>query len=405
MSNVPIINKKKSSKMEIAEIKNSFFTAKKEIRYNIIYYKNVIPAIPLISIIPYEVGDKVIVLFEDSNIENVPLIIGKFNQKNVLKQNSIASIEEIKPEKNEKAITYETEHSYIKLDSDKKKITISNKNTNKGQIIIDNDQVLIGGTDVNQFMEKMGNTITESLNNKTISSKRDIIFESRNGKFLSSSQETFFNSHNFVIRNKNDMFLQTSHINISTNFFEAIVITPKGYSLKEKNAFSFFAVDGNYTISLGKGNFFLKSINPASEFNFFIAPQSLKSKVTESIAGFSITKTKTTISHSKGATTMEISDSSFKTKLLKGVSSMFLNNSSFEVENSSGKVKMELGPDSFKVQIAGNSMELTSSGLTIKTGDIEATAGDVMALGGSYSLQKHKHPTAVPGGPSPPIPG
>ena len=51
-------------------------------------------------------------------------------------------------------------------------------------------------------------------------------------------------------------------------------------------------------------------------------------------------------------------------------------------------------------------MELTSSGLTIKTGDIKATAGDVMALGGgSVSLQKHKHPTAVPGGPSPPIPG
>lgn len=405
MSNIPIINKKKSSKMEIAEIKNSFFTEKKEVRYNIIYYKSVIPAIPLFSPIPYEVGDRVIVLFEDSNIEHMPFIIGKFNQRNVLKEDSIASIKDVEPVKDEKAIIYETEHSYIKLDSGKQKITLANKKTTQGQIVIDNDQVFIGKDDISDFIKQNKEVISNSDSTITIASKKDLMFEVRNGKILSSSQEIIFNTDNFIVRNNNDMLVETSHINFSTSFLEFNVITPKGYNLKEKNAFSFFAVDGHYAISLGKGDFTLKSVNPASEFNFLISPLSPFSTVTGSVAGLSITNKKTTIAHLMGSTKMEIGLSSFKTELLKGLASMSLSVSKFEVKNSAGVVKMELGPSSFKVQIAGNSMELTPSGLTIKTGDIEATAGDVMALGGSYSLQKHKHPTAVPGGPSPPTPG
>ena len=82
-----------------------------------------------------------------------------------------------------------------------------------------------------------------------------------------------------------------------------------------------------------------------------------------------------------------------------------MNLASFSVELLGGLAKMELSPSQFKVSIASNSMTLDSFGLEVKSGDIEAFSGDVLARAGSFSLSKHKHPTAVPGGPSPPTPG
>jgi hypothetical protein len=49
-------------------------------------------------------------------------------------------------------------------------------------------------------------------------------------------------------------------------------------------------------------------------------------------------------------------------------------------------------------------MTLDAEGLTISTGDITTKTGDVLALNGAFSLQKHKHATAVPGPPISPTP-
>jgi hypothetical protein len=84
---------------------------------------------------------------------------------------------------------------------------------------------------------------------------------------------------------------------------------------------------------------------------------------------------------------------------------MELKMSSFVVKLLGGLAKMELTPTKFSITLGSNSMTLNSFGLEVKSGDIEAFGGDVLATTGLYSLSKHKHPTAVPGGPSPPTPG
>lgn len=400
------LNQNKSSKLETAIIKEIYVLPYNgETRYRLSYYKEIITGIPLLNNpAPLQVGDKVIILFTDSKVEDTPFIIGKYNQRTAAEEKMVAAFKEIKTIKNPSTLVQETDSSVIKMDSGNKKITIGNKNSSGGEIVVDGDNVTIGGVSINDSLKKLNETITESLNDKIMKSKRDIRFETEDGKFTSKAQEVSFNSDNFMIRNNNDFLIETNHLNLSSSFLEFNVITPKGYSLSEKNAFSFFAVDGHYSISLGKGDFILKSALPLSEFKFLISPFTSFSGLASSFSGMVISNTSTKISQIYELSTLEIQASKFEASLISGLSVISLSATSYSVDLLGGLVSLSLGPSSFKVTIAGNSMELTPTGLTVSSGDITATLGDVGALSGAYSLMMHKHPTAVPGGPSPPLP-
>jgi hypothetical protein len=400
----PIINKNKASKMEVGEIAEQYLIkGTKTIRYKVKLYKGIYSAIPLVNGTPYQVGDKVIVLFEDSLIMDTPFIIGKFNQKKPDEEKLLATIKEIEKPKDPNSIRQETDYSFIQMDSKRKKITISNKNSDSGKIVIDNDQVYIGNTNLTDFLDKMEESFIDNNNNDQIfNSKRDLILNAT-GAINAISSETIFITTNFTIRSKSEILIETNHLNASASSFEFNVITPKGYDFSIVDAFSFFAVDGDFSINLGKGDFNLTAISPLSEFYFLISPLTPFSGVDSSLAGISVDKTEILIGNTYGLSQLSLSSDSFESKIFYGLSSIKMSSSSISANLSFGAVKMELSPTSFSVTISGNKMTLSSSGLTVTTGNIVATAGDVK--GGAYSLMKHKHPTAVPGGPSPPLPG
>ena len=397
-----ILNKSKSPSMEVGEITGSFALSNGDLRYYVKYNKNKTAAIPLVSSVPFKTGDQVIILFQDSKVSDTPFIVGKYNQKTPEQLKLVSEIKKIETIKNKTDLIYENDNSIISLSDNKKKITIANKNCLNGMITIDNDQVIIGKTNINNLIRELNGFKEKSLNNETIKSKKDLFIKADNGKLKMNAMEIVNISDNYIIKNRNDMLIQTGHINFSASFVEFTAITPKGYSMKEKNAYAFSAVDGNFAINLGKGNFNLKSVLSTSEFNFLIKPSTSFSKAKGSMGGMSITKKETTIGHFNGLSTINFTTSSYENKLLSGKAKLQLKPSKFEV--SIGSAKIELSQSKFKVTIDDNSMELSRSGFKVKSGNIEADDGDVKAMK-KYSLMKHKHPTAVPGGPSPPLPG
>lgn len=399
----PILNSKKSSKMEVAEIVNRFQLDNDDVRFNIRFNSKTFEAIPLNGRM-YKPGDKVICLFQDYNIEDTPFIIGKYNQKPTEETDFVATVKPIKPLKDIDSYVQENDNSIIRMDDKRKRITIENKNSSGSQIVIDNDQVYIGDTNLTNFIEDFSNFKSKQANDQVLKSERSLNFKADDGQFFVSAQEFVSTTNNFIIRNNNDMVIETNHINFSSSFIEFNAITPKGYNLREKNAFSFFAVSGNYAISLGLGDFTLKSVSPLSEFKFLISPLTPFSGVGSSLAGMLIEKTEITMGNLFGLNETSLTSTSYKTELLAGASAIKINPISFGVDIAFGAVSLSLTPMSFSVNIAGNSLMLDPSGLTVTTGNITAVAGDVQALAGVYSLMKHKHPTAVPGGPSPPLP-
>jgi len=399
----PILNKNKSSRLEIGEIVAYFKNSNDDIRYTVKFNRTSFDCIPLVHVLPLIEGDRVIILFQDSNIKDTPFIVGKFNQKSKVDTKFVSTSKEIKRPNDDRGVKQETDYSFIKMDSTRKKITIGNKNTNKGNIVIDNDEVFIGGVNLSKLIEKINSKSQSNLSNETVSAKKDYIIEAE-GKIIGRSSEITFLTSNFLITNMQEMEIRTPHLNFSSSFVEFNVITPKGYDLKQKNAYSFFAVDGNFSITLGMGDFKLKSFMPTSAFSFLISPIYPLNTVDASVAGLTIEKSKTQIGHLMGLSSITLKSSSFEAKVLS-MSKIKMNLTSFSVELLGGLAKMELSSSKFKVSIASNSITLDSSGLEVKSGDIEATSGDVLAKAGSFSLSKHKHPTAVPGGPSPPTPG
>jgi hypothetical protein len=401
----PIINGNKSSRMEIGEIIDSFELDSGEIRYNVLYNKRTISAIPMATNTSFKPRDKVVLMFQDSNVLDTPFIINKYNQKSLEEEKLISKIQKIEKLKDKDSLVYETPNSVIRMDDKKKRVVIGNKNSNNAQIVLDNDNVIIGGVNLTKFIEEVSEKNLKQASDQIISSDRNLNFKTEDGQFKVNSGEAVFLSDNFIIKNKNDMSITTNHVNFSSSFIEFNAITPKGYDLKEKNAFSFFAIMGNYSISLGTGDFNLKAISPLSEFNFLISPLTPFSGVKSSFAGINFSKTETLIGHVFGLTNINLKPSAFSTQVLMGLSKLELDVASFGINLLFGVVSLKLTPASFSVTIAGNKMTLSPSGLTVTTGNILAIAGDVKALGGTYSLMKHKHPTAVPGGPSPPLPG
>jgi hypothetical protein len=400
----PILNRNKASKMEVAEISEKFELENGDVRFRITFNKKSFDAIPVVGTI-YKKGDKVICLFQDYNVQDTPFIIGKYNQKSFEEEKLISQVKPIKQKKDTDSYVQENDNSIIRMDDKRKRITIQNKNSPNSSITIDNDQVFIGTTNLTSLIENISEFKQKQANDEIIKSERNLNFKVDDGQFFVNAQSFSSTTNNFSIQNNNEMKIETRHINFSSSFIEFNAITPKGYDLKEKNAFSFFAVMGNYAISLGTGDFNLKSVSPLSKFNFLISPLSPFSGVSGSLAGMSIQKTETLIGAGLGAGTLSLKPSKLENKLLYGSSALTLGATSFGVNLGFGITNLKLSPTSFSVTIAGNKLTLSSSGLTVSSGNITATAGDVKAMAGSYSLMKHKHPTAVPGGPSPPLPG
>lgn len=399
----PLLNNNKSPALFVGVIEKSFEIKNGDIRYYVKVGRNTMAAIPLINGNPFKPGDQVILIFQDSKIKDVPFIVGKYNQKSSQERLLTSEIKKIEKSIDKDSLIYENGNSIISLEDKKKKITIQNKNCPEGSIIIDNNQIYIGGVDFNNFIKEIGSFRSKSLNNETISSKKDLFIKADSGKVQISGLEFFALTNNFVIKNKNDMMIQTNHINFSASFIEFNAISPKGYNMKEKNAYSFFAVDGNFAITLGKGNFNLKTALPTSEFNFLIMPLSPISNAKKSVAGMSMTKSETIISHMMGMSSITLKNNSYENELLFGAAKLGLKSSKFEVSTAFGMAELTLSATKFKVSISGNSIELSTSGFKLESGNIEASSGDVKASK-QYSLMKHKHPTAVPGGPSPPTP-
>lgn len=399
-----ILNDNKASRMEIAEVKEKYELPSGDVRYKVSIYKKNYDCIPLTGAI-FKPGDKVICFFQDSKNEDTPFIVGKFNQKNMEEEELIADIKPIEKKKDTDSFKYETKDSIIQMDDKSKKITIANKNSELGKIILDNNSVIVGDVNLTDLIADLKQFKNTGSNDQTVSSERSMNFKTEEGGFKINAQEFVSITDNFIVNNNNEMTIQTNHINFSSSFVEFNVISPKGYNLKEKNSFSFFAVTGNYSISLGTGDFNLKAVSPASEFNFLIMPSTPFSGLGSSMAGMIITSTETTIANLYELNSIILDKKSFTASVLNGLGELNLKSNQFVIDLIFGVLNLTLKANSFSVDIGGNKLTLDPLGLTISKGNIEATQGDVLAKGGTYSLSRHKHPTAVPGGPSPPLPG
>jgi hypothetical protein len=399
----PILNRNKASKMEVAEISEKFELENGDVRFRITFNKKSFDAIPVVGTI-YKKGDKVICLFQDYNVQDTPFIIGKYNQKSFEEEKLISQVKPIEQKKDTDSYVQENDNSIIRMDDKRKRITIQNKNSPNSSITIDNDQVFIGRTNLTSLIENISEFKQKQANDEIIKSERNLNFKVDDGQFFVNAQSFSSTTNNFSIQNNNEMKIETRHINFSSSFIEFNAITPKGYDLKEKNAFSFFAVSGNYAISLGTGDFNLKAVSPLSEFNFLISPLSPFSGVGSSLSGMTIASTEISMGVGLSSGYFNLSPTSMEGEILYGSSALTLDPISFGVKLGFGVTSLELSPLSFSVTIAGNKLTLSPSGLTVAIGNITATVGDVEALSGSYSLMMHQHPTAVPGGPSPPLP-
>jgi hypothetical protein len=396
-----------SSKMEIAEIIEPFFIPPQDqIRYRIKLYQTIYNAIPIInSTIVYKAGDQVIVLFKNSQVEDTPFIIGRFNQIKPEETLLISSIQTIKKPEDREAIKYETDYSIFQMDSKNKRILIGNKDSASGKIVIDNNEVIIGDINLTKMANSLTETITQRLNDKIISSQRSIVFEAETGDSTTKAQQVNFFSGNFQIKNQLEMVVETPHLNLSSSFLEFNVITPKAYNLTETKAFSFFALDGDFNVSLGKGDFKTTVALPTSYIELLVAPLSEFSGTESSYSGIAITPFGIDMSYLFGASKFEIGESDFT--FMIGAGSLFFETFQsaaglYNISILGGTATITLTSAGFFVTVNGNTLSLTSAGLTVTNGNIMALIGDVMA--GPYSLMRHMHPTAIPGGPSPPLP-
>ena len=401
----PILNKNKSARLEVADIINQYsLKGSKEIRYTIRLYRKEFNAIPLVNGVPYQPGDKVVILFQDTNVMDTPFIIGKYNQKSFEDEKILSSMKSIEKPKDPNAILYETDNSFIKLDGNKRRITIGNKDTEVGKIYIDNDQVFVGNTNLSKLILDMEEFIQKKNNDSIINSIRNLTLDAIDGNINGKAKEINLLSTNFTIRNKSDMLIETSHLNFTASAFEFNVITPNAYDFSISNAYSFSAVDGDYSISLGMGDFDLIAISPLSTFSYLISPLPPFIGVKSSLAGMSIDAVEILMGVGRSVGLLDLTPYSFETKILKGSSSIKLTTGTFGVNIGFGLVNIKLTPMSFSVTIAGNKLTLSPTGLTIASGNITATSGDVEALSGIYSLMMHMHQTSIPGPPSPPTP-
>lgn len=404
----PILSNNISSKMEIAEVVEPFFIEpNNQIRYRIRMFQTLYNAIPIINnTVVYKPGDKVIVMFKNSQIEDTPFIVGKFNQVSPEESLLISSIPPIKKPEDRQAIKYETDYSVFQMDSKRKRITIGNKDS-AGEIVIDNNEVIIGGVNLSTMIKDLSQTITNRLNDKIINSNRSIYFEVENGESTTKAKEINFFSSNFMIRNKSEMMIDTNHLNFISSFVEFNVITPKTYNVAEQRAFSFFAVDGDYEIALGKGDYKASVQLPISYMEMLVAPLTPFSGSESSFSGLSLGPIGVDLSYLYGANKLEIGPNYYTLTLLGG-SAFFESFSAvggiYTMALLGGTASMTLMPSGFFITIAGNTLSFTPAGLTISSGMITTLAGDVQAMGGTYSLMRHMHPTAIPGGPSMPLP-
>lgn len=404
----PILSENISSKMEIAEVVESFLIPPNDqIRYRIRLHQSLYNAIPIVNnTVVYKPGDQVIIMFKNSNIEDTPFIVGKFNQIDAAETLLISSIQPIKKPEDREGIKYETDYSSIKMDSKNKKITIGNKNSG-GEIIIDNNEVFIGGTNLTEMLENYNSTINKRLSDTVLNSDRSIFIDASSGESTTKAKEVNFLSSNFVIKNKSEMLIETNHLNFSSSFIEFNVITPKAYNLLERKAYSFFAIDGDFDVSLGKGDFRAVTMLPTNYIELLVTPLSPYSGTESSFSGLGITPFGVDLSYAYGANNFEIGPSYYN--MMLGSGSMFLETFSaigglYSMSMLSGAATMTLMPSGFFITISGNTLSFTSAGLTISNGSITTLLGDVQAMGGTYSLMRHMHATAIPGGPSPPLP-
>lgn len=404
----PILNGNISSKMEIAEVVESFLIPPNDqIRYRIRLYQSLYNAIPIVNnTVVYKPGDQVIIMFKNSNVEDTPFIVGKFNQIDPAETLLISSIEPIKKPEDREGIKYETDYSFFKMDSKNKRVTIGNKNSG-GEIVIDNNEVFISDTNVTAMINDFNNTISKRLSDTILNSDRSIFIDASSGESTTKAKEVNFLSTNFAIKNKSEMLIETDHLNLSGSFMEFNVITPKAYSLTERNAYSFFAVDGNFNVSLGKGNFKAVTMLQTNFIELLVSPISPFSGTESSFSGLGITPLGLDLSFAYGANSFEIGPNYYMLTLGYGsvfLETFFAESGLYNMSLLGGTASMTLTPAGFFITISGNTFAFTSAGLTISNGMITTLAGDVQAMGGTYSLMRHMHPTAIPGGPSVPLP-
>ena len=398
----PILSKNKAARMEVAEIVEQFKAKNDQIRYRIRLYKSVYSAIPLINGAgPFNPGDRVIILFEDSRVDDTPFIIGKYNQKNYKDEKIISEFKKVESEKDDQAIRHENDNSYIELSSRKKQIIIANKDKISGKIIIDNDSVFIGDTNLTDFIESTNKIFSKKDNSLEIAVIKKIELKS-GGQIYADSEQIDLFANKFTIDAKNTLNVHAvEHLNMSSAFFEFKTITSKVHDASHMNAVGFDIVDGNFALAIGKGNVNYKIISSKQSFNFFLSPLGPLYAADISVSGLTIDNKGFLFSNGMGSNKLILNNTKFEASIAKKVSSLTLDTVSFEASIPNAKIK--LTPAEFIVEISGNTLKFSAKGLTIEKGNISADMGDIKAQ--AYSLKTHMHQSAIPGPPSAAIPG
>jgi hypothetical protein len=402
-------------KVDIGIIKKVIFLSKEHVSYSVFlenYHQTnqIAQGIPVFSFgyntYTYEVNSKVICLIKDKDFNKV-FILGQTYDPNLVRGIDAAKQGElnISSDKNGIIGIGQSDSILVKSGSSNVNVTDNKINLNVGstaKINLNPQEFSTTLNNGNSFSIKNG-TADFSLNSsfKVRSATGDIYLEGGSLSFADGAGQT----PSLLIVNSIHRYIGSEFLSIfSVYSFEAGTSKIKG----KENAVDWNIIEGNYAITIGVGDFILKTgttvvdkltigggeLNlsvgnvPFYQTELLISGDEMKLNLNGVFSSSEI-NVKSSLVEIKNKTSLLAIEYDSSIKLDFGV--ITLTPSS---KTKGGKIKLD-----GEVEITGSLIVRGSDGVSATLGDV--TTGTISKI----SLKNHKHASSVPGAPSPPLPG
>ena len=402
-------------KVDIGIIRKVIFISKEHVSYSVFlenYHQTnqIAQGIPIFSFgyntYTYEVGSKVICLIKDTDFNKV-FIIGQTYDPNLVRGIDAAKEGELNISSDKNGIIGIGPTDSMSINSGSSTVNIRNEKINLAvgsttKISLSPQEFSTTLNNGNSFSVKNG-TADFNLNSgfKVKSAAGDIYLQGGSLSFAEGEGQT----PSLLIVNSVHRYVGSEFLSIfSTYSFEAGTSKIKG----KKNAVDWNIIQGNYAITIGVGDFVLKTgttvideltlgngeLNlsvgniPFYQTKLLISGDEMKLNLNGTFSSSEL-NIKSSLVEIKNKVSLLLIDYDSSIKLDFGIITLTPSSKA-----KGGKIKLD-----GEVEITGSLIVRGSDGVSATLGDV--TTGTISKI----SLKNHKHATSVPGSPSPPLPG
>jgi hypothetical protein len=403
------------TKVDIGIIKKVTFISKEHVYYTVFlenYHQENQRAegIPIFSFgyntYTYEVGSRVICLIKDKDFNKV-FVLGQTYDPNLVRGIDAAKEGELNISSDQNGIIGIGTSDSISINSGSSKVKVTDEKISltigsTAKINLNPQEFSTTLNNGNNFSVKNG-TADFNLNNgfKVRSAAGDIYLQGGSLSFAEGEGQT----PSLLIVNSVHRYIGSEFLSIFSAYsFEAGTSKIKG----KKNAVDWNIIQGNYAITIGVGDFVLKTGTTVidkltlgnGELNLsvgnilfyqtelLISGDEMKLNLNGAFSSSEI-NVKSSLVEIKNKVSLLLIDYDSSIKLDFGVITLTPSSKA-----KGGKIKLD-----GEVEITGSLIVRGSDGVSATLGDV--TAGTISKI----SLKNHKHATSVPGSPSPPLPG